>query len=681
MIMEFRIRVTENIKNVLNMKKIYFSVLIVLSFFLLSNSFAQEKTLDNFYNQFPDPYTKTLESIFIQGDVTDVVVEEDEIIFNQEQKVSEVVITEDPEPIDDQEDEISETRDDDDREDSKKEKKTKSALDIIADALESQNKNNVQVLEDTPKEMTTIKNSEKNLVPSDSLFDFEIVERNKFIEENLSSDISKFVIIAIAMKSSPDLDHNYIVKKGDTLSSIAKKFDLTLDELIAANPNIVPNKIKEGSKINIFSPPVIYSNKFYKDTSMSSEDNSGFELGSYWVELSTESSKKAIEEKISYYRRSFEDIFYGKTIRVRPRNEMFYVIEVGPYSKSLEADDVVSLLNYRFQYAKKNKVMDLDVNSSNNYLNITGNSSDNRRGKNMALVTTPSGNIIKVYEGDHLGNDDSRIIKILPDKIILSKLGSEVNLYFSKSRRSVLENNDGFRDNILADEYFDPTLYQKPETSEEQVTSLMITDETFYTEVSDEVLNAGVCAGGSLEFGKGIYYNPDKGCLDPTLEGPMLTKTYSRNADGEIVEGLPDTTGIEDFPPTAYVYDAETNSYQSSLGTISLEVDEAAEAQFDENIRLSSVGDISLTLPEVDPLEITEAEVVSESTSTSTLDLDEYISQGGDVSAFTDMGLTYDEATQTFTAETPEEFLSGVSCSTFEVPAECEAAKTEYGIE
>ena len=72
--------------------------------------------------------------------------------------------------------------------------------------------------------------------------------------------------------------------------------------------------------------------------------------------------------------------------------------------------------------------------------------------------TTPSGNIIKVFEGDHLGNNDARIVKILPDKIILSKLGSEVNLYFSKSRRVVLENNDGFRDNILADEYFDPPL-------------------------------------------------------------------------------------------------------------------------------------------------------------------------------------------------------------------------------
>jgi LysM repeat protein len=44
----------------------------------------------------------------------------------------------------------------------------------------------------------------------------------------------------------------YVVKKGDTLFLIAKKFGVTLDALIAANPQIVdPNRINVGDVINI----------------------------------------------------------------------------------------------------------------------------------------------------------------------------------------------------------------------------------------------------------------------------------------------------------------------------------------------------------------------------------------------------------------------------------------------
>lgn len=47
----------------------------------------------------------------------------------------------------------------------------------------------------------------------------------------------------------------YTVVKGDTLWLIAKKFGVTLEELIKANPQIKdPNKIYPGNKVNIPLP-------------------------------------------------------------------------------------------------------------------------------------------------------------------------------------------------------------------------------------------------------------------------------------------------------------------------------------------------------------------------------------------------------------------------------------------
>ena len=50
---------------------------------------------------------------------------------------------------------------------------------------------------------------------------------------------------------APSAD-TYTVKQGDTLSTIAKRLGVTLDELLAANPQIKdPNKIGLGDQINI----------------------------------------------------------------------------------------------------------------------------------------------------------------------------------------------------------------------------------------------------------------------------------------------------------------------------------------------------------------------------------------------------------------------------------------------
>jgi LysM repeat protein len=44
----------------------------------------------------------------------------------------------------------------------------------------------------------------------------------------------------------------YLIKAGDTLSKVATSFDLTLDELLAANPQITdPDKIAIGDEITI----------------------------------------------------------------------------------------------------------------------------------------------------------------------------------------------------------------------------------------------------------------------------------------------------------------------------------------------------------------------------------------------------------------------------------------------
>ena len=46
----------------------------------------------------------------------------------------------------------------------------------------------------------------------------------------------------------------YVVIKGDTLSSIAKKFGVTIKALEAANPGVVPTKLQVGQKLSIPAP-------------------------------------------------------------------------------------------------------------------------------------------------------------------------------------------------------------------------------------------------------------------------------------------------------------------------------------------------------------------------------------------------------------------------------------------
>ena len=53
-------------------------------------------------------------------------------------------------------------------------------------------------------------------------------------------------------KHVPTVANTYVVKKGDTLSKIAKDNNMTLDQLLAKNKGIKDsNKIKIGQKLNI----------------------------------------------------------------------------------------------------------------------------------------------------------------------------------------------------------------------------------------------------------------------------------------------------------------------------------------------------------------------------------------------------------------------------------------------
>ena len=51
--------------------------------------------------------------------------------------------------------------------------------------------------------------------------------------------------------TTPKKKQIYRVKAGDTLESIAAKFDTTVDDLLALNPNVDPLALSPGQKIRV----------------------------------------------------------------------------------------------------------------------------------------------------------------------------------------------------------------------------------------------------------------------------------------------------------------------------------------------------------------------------------------------------------------------------------------------
>ena len=720
-------------------KNITFTFLISFQFFFITNySYAQETAIENFYNDYPDPYLKSLKSILNQGEISEIVIDKDKIIITQPiseetEKTLEVIsqiletqvldgspesleilaealedqgIEATPETL-----EIMRVALEDDSAATIQEKiaiistsldeqsfildTSKSPLDIINKALNDQNQQKTKMLfEEKSESLVSAIDKSKNVEPpSKSLFSFQEFESVKFIEETISSDLSNYNIIAIAMKSSPDLDLQYIVKTGDILNDIASKFGVSVDSILEANPNINNNKLITDDIINIYSPSVIYSDKGLEEYK-SNLNSKGFEYGTYWVELAVETkNNKEIRDQISYYRRNFEDLFFGKTIRVRPLDtgSRSRIIEVGPFSEISSAEDVVSVLNFRLQPASINKVVDpiFTTKSDDSSYNLNKYSSDVRRGKNMALLTSPSGNILQVYEGDYLGLENSRIVKILPNKIILTSQGNEINLYFSKYRRTVLETNDGFKDNILSGQNV-PTMVpskRAPDTEGEDLSE----EVSEYSGISSEILNAPNQAG-IVPNNEVMYYNSETGTFEVS-PSTISTEIYTTDENGNIVPGSSAGEVLEyGDDPEVYVYDEATGTYVGYLGSWDPEPENYDDSDMEDISRLSAIKkyeydnsdiesvDFSSILSS-DPasiadyvdgentivaLETTDVELeLSEEELNSVLN--EYMDDGKDVSFLTNYGGDYDSSTGDFNFV--EDDFYNFPCSYFEDPA------------
>ena len=52
-----------------------------------------------------------------------------------------------------------------------------------------------------------------------------------------------------------ELRGEYLLQPGDTLSKVAAKFGLRVDELIALNPDIQPAKLKVGQRVKLKKEP------------------------------------------------------------------------------------------------------------------------------------------------------------------------------------------------------------------------------------------------------------------------------------------------------------------------------------------------------------------------------------------------------------------------------------------
>src|SRR5207248_2473640 len=64
-----------------------------------------------------------------------------------------------------------------------------------------------------------------------------------------------------APPSPPAVASDYVIAKGDTFSTVAKKFHVTVKALLDANPSVEPTKLKIGQPIHIpASSPATTSN-------------------------------------------------------------------------------------------------------------------------------------------------------------------------------------------------------------------------------------------------------------------------------------------------------------------------------------------------------------------------------------------------------------------------------------
>jgi spore germination protein len=84
---------------------------------------------------------------------------------------------------------------------------------------------------------------------SDILRKFDISIRD-IIESNGSCDLLSLKEgQTLLIRNKEKRGHGYMLQENDTLSSVAEKFQISVLSLLKANPNFMPNEIRQGIRI------------------------------------------------------------------------------------------------------------------------------------------------------------------------------------------------------------------------------------------------------------------------------------------------------------------------------------------------------------------------------------------------------------------------------------------------
>ena len=247
------------------------------------------------------------------------------------------------------------------------------------------------------------------------------------------------------LKNVNDDSFFHQVQEGESLSKIANLYKVSVYDLLLLNP-----------QLNERNEHVIYVGEnliIAKQTSIDQDDKNTnisnwiepYDYGSYWIVLAEISNYNKANELMSYFRREFDDLLFGKTIRLREnKTTSILIIEVGPYASDTMAEAVTAIFDSRLQDAKPIKLIDPNFRPSKDFSNFEPKSSAYKvnRGRNMALIQSLSNvETYTVFEGDFLGNENAIIVKILPNKVILSNLGKEISLIYNKGGVSTIDGN------------------------------------------------------------------------------------------------------------------------------------------------------------------------------------------------------------------------------------------------
>lgn len=78
--------------------------------------------------------------------------------------------------------------------------------------------------------------------------------------------IGQAVCIPLPVGECPPGSESYNIRSGDTFYNLARRYDTTVQTLIALNPGINPNALRIGQSVCVPRPRLIYANQTYKVT-------------------------------------------------------------------------------------------------------------------------------------------------------------------------------------------------------------------------------------------------------------------------------------------------------------------------------------------------------------------------------------------------------------------------------